>query len=674
LEGDDEDRPPIFDLCFGRDEELRHLTQSQARVMFITGIGGQGKSTLAASYFTRSQKEHRFSFFVWRDCKEESERFENQIASVIENLSGGVLAGADLAKRPIEVLIDILLSRLKEMSALFVFDNVDHLVNLKNGRLTAAADLFVRKFLEVSTKCQIIFTCRPEIWQEENGSLRLHLEGLSLDACTELFAARNSHCAAEEIASAHELTNGHAFWLDLLALQVVRNQGLQLSTLVAEIRAGQGQLPDLTLQSIWSKLKDRETLVLQAMAETLRPETESEIASYLSRNLKYNKVNSAIKALRQLNLVVVKRSDQGEDLHELHPLVRQFVRSRFTVRQRTSMIEVIISVYNQFRGIHRSELKQRTSFTFLQNWTQAAELAIAAGKYSEACECLAEANSAFEASAFAREYGRVIRLLLTSCNWVHDHSELTKFDLVFCSHAHNLAYLGLQNEVDDLLDKFSQTVPEANSRYILYCEMKSHTAWTRENFQEAIKWGEIGHDLYLKSNVDTDHNIAHTLALALRDAGGPEKALPTFLEGRPLAEIIDPDELDEKGAGAHYGNVGRCLHFMGRVRDALVCYQKSALLIEKNIGHEHVMNQGYIRLWIGELLLSHNQKRLGIIFLDAARRKWDDVAPPRARRLEEMLHQICSPDISAEHGRELKDSEAICLEWIRGRNLDELFE
>jgi hypothetical protein len=675
LEGDDEDRPPIFDFCFGREKELDNLMQAGASVIFITGIGGQGKSTLAASYFTNSQKERRFNFFVWRDCKDEDERFENQIASVIETLSGGMVAGPDLAKRPLDTLIDMLLSRLLGTSALFVFDNVDHFVNLKNGRLTSAADLFVRRFLEASSKCRIIFTCRPEIWLEENGSLSPPLQGLTLSSSIELFAARKAKSPEDEIRAAHELTDGHAFWLDLLALQVVRNPNVKLSSLLAEIRIGQGHLPDQTLQSIWSKLNDRERTVLHAMAETLRPETEPEIANYLSRDLNYNKVNSAIRALRQLNLVVVKRSSQGEDLHELHPLVRQFVRGRFSRTQQVSMIEAIIRAYNKFRGTHKSELSSRTSFTFLQNWTQAAELAIGAAKYPAACECLAEARAAFEGSAFAREYGRVMRILLGSCDWVRTHSELPHFDLIFSTHAHNLAYLGLENEVDDLLDRFSVTVLETNSRYFLYCELRCHTAWVREDFQEAIRWGRIGHDLYLKSNgVDTDHNVAHTLALALRDAGSAELALPTFLADWSLAHALDPDDLDETRGGTRYGNVGRCLHFMGQARNALICYQKSALLIEKRIGHEQVINQGYIRLWIGELLLSHNQGLLGRIFLDAARRKWEDVVPNRARRLEEMLRQVRPTGGRDTQPQEARDSEAVCLDWIKGRNLDELFE
>src|SRR6267154_2021964 len=84
IQGDDEDRPPIVGLCVGRELELQQIRDSKAKVVFITGIGGQGKSTLAAQYFASAQQGRAYSYFVWRDCKEEGERFENQLASVVE--------------------------------------------------------------------------------------------------------------------------------------------------------------------------------------------------------------------------------------------------------------------------------------------------------------------------------------------------------------------------------------------------------------------------------------------------------------------------------------------------------------------------------------------------------------------------------------------------------------
>jgi TBPIP/Hop2 winged helix domain len=73
-------------------------------------------------------------------------------------------------------------------------------------------------------------------------------------------------------------------------------------------------------------LRDREQAVLRQMAETVKPESEVEIADYLSGSFNFNKVGKALKVLRSLNLIVIKRGPKRVDLLELHPLVRTFIR------------------------------------------------------------------------------------------------------------------------------------------------------------------------------------------------------------------------------------------------------------------------------------------------------------------------------------------------------------
>jgi len=131
IEGDDEDRPPVVEICVGREVEMQTLRDFNGRVLFLTGIGGQGKSTLAARYFTDAQSRQSFSFYIWRDCKEEGERFENQLASVIEKISTGKIRGEDLSKRSIKSIVDLLFELTKDTAVLFVFDNADHYVDLE---------------------------------------------------------------------------------------------------------------------------------------------------------------------------------------------------------------------------------------------------------------------------------------------------------------------------------------------------------------------------------------------------------------------------------------------------------------------------------------------------------------------------------------------------------------
>jgi hypothetical protein len=669
LEGDDEDRPPEVTICVGRETELQQLRDSNARVVFLTGIGGQGKSTVASQYFNDSEVVRKFGYFVWRDCKEESERFENQLASVIESLSHGRISGEDLAKQDAPSIVRLFLVLTDALDALFVFDNADHYVNLEAAKMTAGPDLLIQALLSFESQSRVIFTCRPTVNYQHSVALSCPLQGISIDAARRLFSERGAVCNDAEIQEAYELTDGHAFWLDLLSIQVAKSPSVTLGNLVETIRHSSGALPDNTLSSIWTTLKDKERLVLRSMAETVRPHTQDEIALYLQSKLNYHKVVRTLNALRSLNLVVVKRRPSASDLLELHPLVRHFIRKSFSKIERTSFIDEILKVYARFMGIHKSELSERPTLTTLQYWTQAAELDVASGKIAEAFDTLLEAAAAFATSAYSREFSRAVRLLLDSFDWVTHHSKFKGFDNIFRIHLMALSHLGETTEVDKLLDKFELTVVDRDSRYILYCDMKCYSQWERGELADAVKWGEIGQTLKTSTNVDTKFDVSHNLALARRDAGHPELALPVFLAGRSVAEVIDPEEFDEKKRGEHYGNIGRCLYMMGQFDSAIVCYQKSAILIEKDPVNEHFINQGFIRRWIAEVLIARNEFRLASIFLEAARVKWEQVAPPRAAQVIALQRQL-KPRVTLPLGMSSYEIERICQDWISGRYMD----
>jgi tetratricopeptide (TPR) repeat protein len=667
LEGDDEDRPPLIDICVGRDNELGMLRESEAKTIFITGFGGQGKSTLAAKYYSEAQSTpSRFSLLVWRDCKEESERFETQLTSVIEKLSGGKISGKDLAQQSLEAIIDLLLTYIQNIDMLFVFDNADHYVDIDTRQMVGSADRFVTKLLGSSARTQVIFTCRPSIEYAGPSALSIHLEGIDLEAAQGLFAARRANSTLPRVEAAHTLTKGHAFWLDLLALQVA--QGRDLDAILSEIRTGGGPLPATTLNSIWATLQDREQAVLRVMAETVKPESEATIADYLASSLTFNKVAKALRSLRSRNLVVIKPRLRGTDLLELHPLVRNFIRQSFPKPDRAPYIARILTVYKTVMGKFTTRLNQRPPLSVLQYWTQNAELDIAVGNFSDAFATLHQVVHAFLAGAYPRELARVSRLLFASVDWVAEHSAIPEFELVFQSHIRILSHLGETKEVDVLLDEYERTVPNRDARYIRYCELRCYSLWFRSAIAEAAKWGRIGQLLIESSDIDSagSGSMKHALALAERDAGRPESALPIFLEGRALAQVVDPEELDERRRADHYGNIGRCLHFMGQIEAALVCYQKSALLLERGPEKENVMHRAYCRTWIGELLAGRDELKAAHTFLQSAVRLWQQVAPLKTLEVSGLMK-----DIEIRAGRQLRlsdgDAEKICMDWILGR-------
>ena len=667
---EEEDRPPFVEICVGRDQDLQRLNSSDATVVFLTGLGGQGKSTIAAFYFNQSTTIAKYSTRLWRDCKEESERFENQLAAAVQTLSHGKVSAADLARQSAGSIIALLMSLIKDRSVLLVFDNVDHYVELEAEQLVGAADALIRGMLQSGTRSRVVFTCRPSVIYGHPLAMSDRLAGLTLEASYELFTQRRAPSSREEISDAHELTDGHAFWLDLLAVQVAkRAPDVSLGSLVAEIRTGGGHCPDKTLRSIWETLPKREQTVLRAMAETVKPDTVDEIAEYLGHEIRYDKVAKAIRALRASNLVVINCRENAPDLLELHPLVRQFIRQHFSPRERVTFIDRIISIYLAVVGASRQQLSQRPPLSILQRWSQIAELYIAANKIQEAFAHLAEVADAFQSSPFSREFCRVTRMLLNRFDWISDHYKFKFFEKVFAVNVNLLSHLGEYSEAERLLGEFERTVPNRDARYIQYCGMQCEYHWIKGDFATAAQWGRTGKKLK-DSGVDTRYEIAGTLALAERDSGHPEVALETFLQGQPLATVVNPASIDQERAGYYYGNIGRCLQFMGQTDSALVCYRKSALLIERRESGQTVLNQGYIRYWIGEVLLARGQRELAKTFLLAAYAKWRHVSPPKAEKVRTLSEQLGGVN-ARDHEAEERKAETVCLEWIYGQQVDE---
>ena len=108
---------------------------------------------------------------------------------------------------------------------------------------------------------------------------------------------------------------------------------------------------------------------------------------------------------------------------------------------------------------------------------------------------------------------------------------------------------------------------------------------------------------------------------------------------------------------------------MGQIDGALVCYQKSALLIEQNPISENVLHQAYIRTWIAELLEAREQLNLAYVFFRAAHRKWELASPPRAIQIRFRCQQIEARSVDYA---KIDDwtVEKLCRDWILGRSLD----
>jgi len=105
---------------------------------------------------------------------------------------------------------------------------------------------------------------------------------------------------------------------------------------------------------------------------------------------------------------------------------------------------------------------------------------------------------------------------------------------------------------------------------------------------------------------------------------------------------------------------------MGQIEAALVCYQKSALLLERSPESDNVTHRAYSRTWIGELLAGREELRSAYAFLQSAVRLWQQVGPPKTLAVSGLMKDI---ELRAGSPLRIKDREAekSCLDWILGR-------
>ena len=659
------DRAPSIDFWVGREPELRSLETSRASVIVISGIGGQGKSALAARYIQLIEEgETSYCRWDWRDCKEEGDRIRTQLAASTERSFAERDHFVDLGRLHDNDLVEVFVAAAAELPTVYVLDNVDQYVDLVEARFTGLLHRLVITFANANSPSRLIITCRPGISYELSSVISFPLSGLSIEETSELIVQRvgiNS-ISNVDMSELQARTKGHPFWLNLIASQLSRVPGTTVAMFLEDLRRGRSEAPDI-LSSIWKTLPRRERQLLQAMAETVRAEDEFMLERLVGADLNYKNFKRALKMLIQLSLIVVKPEKNAPDLYDLHPLVRHFVRKSFTRVERVSFIEQIIKQYSSILAGLKQALGVDLPFPMLERWSQKAELETEAGLFKQAFVSLHEVSSSLIGSGNIEEFVRVSRKLFEAIRWSNAPAEYERFDSVLADFIECLDDLEQFDDADDLMRRYEETVSTRTARYIGYCYVRAFSSWKRGLFAVAIEWASTGRDLKERTDVDTNFDTSHMLALAQRDGGDPSGALSYFLDGQSIDEILSAtlDDQSQFGAPA-FGNVGRCLQMLGDHGTALKFLKKSAKLLEEDENSSRLSNQAYARQWIGESLSATGQDELAAAFLADAEAILQTIAPSRARKIREITSSLQTP--SQMYGPNVVRRRV--REWING--------
>ncbi|ELV8724967.1 SIR2 family protein, partial [Vibrio harveyi] len=154
---DGSDRAPSVKGWVGREKELSILHSDTFKVIFITGIGGEGKSALASHYI---DEEEQYSLIDWRDFKEEDHKFQHKIASMVQKVDPTIKA-KELMGLTDEELVDLFFVKLGQHKMLFVLDNVDSYIDLENFEPVNGIGYLFNKAINLAHNSKFMFTCRP---------------------------------------------------------------------------------------------------------------------------------------------------------------------------------------------------------------------------------------------------------------------------------------------------------------------------------------------------------------------------------------------------------------------------------------------------------------------------------------------------------------------------------
>ncbi len=645
----DYDSPPTNKFWVGREKELENINNGIFKVIFITGIGGQGKSALAAHYIRNYFETDTYDFADWRDFKEEANRFHTKMISIIKRLNPEVDYNFETFNN--NDLVDTFFHLLQLRKIIFVFDNIDNYIDLETFRPTGSFGYFYDQIVSKDHKSKFIFTCRPFIREAGVDFYQITLSGISEMECAELFKFYNIQVNNDDFKSlvsrAHKLTKGHPLWLNLIAGQAIRGVNT-VNEFMTEIEGKtnfsednfSSILSEKILSVVWNSLNDKQRLLIRGIAETVKPETEENLRIILDSELNANQFYKSVRTLKNLNLVETLK--EGEI--ELHPLVKEYVLTRYPKNERAKFITLFVKFYDKFIYILKPNLNSKLGIQDFQNWTLKIELQINKNDFIAALVALEEVSRAILAAGYSEEYLRVAHKLYDAVNWeIAIAEEYSYFHSQLYNLTTTLTQMGNCNEANVILEHYKRLIPGKSAHYLGYCSEKIYYHWYQADYDKAIQIGEEGASLLQESNLADSFSLKHNLGLAYRDSMikiNIEKALKYFSSDDDLNEFLLSFKYSKDLGGAYYGNIGRCLEFLDRKDDALKCYFVSFKLLVLEDYINSIINTGYACLWIGAILSDSGKNLEALYFLKLARNCWDITSPPRSKDAMEKWNSI----------------------------------
>ncbi len=339
--------PPLTDPAFIEQREMMvkniysRLIAQNTNALVLTGLGGAGKSTLAALVYRYEEKrrELKESPFLanplWLSIKESVTMAE--LTSILLDLLGTPVPNIENFPPPQQALALFNALNATERPRLIVLDQFETLLNPYSGQILPDR-LGVSEWLEAlnsrSSRCRMLFTSRlwprgmheyPQAWMKE-----YPVERLSSEEGMELLRKQGvteGQATQAELHTAVERCQGHPLSLTLLAAILNNQQKLHLKTLLTDplyVQLWRGRIAFGLLDYIYKQQLNEVQRKLLCAFSVYREAVPLQAAQALL-TASSQEVLDACEVLRTQHLL----QDAGELLYQLHPIVVEYAWNHF---------------------------------------------------------------------------------------------------------------------------------------------------------------------------------------------------------------------------------------------------------------------------------------------------------------------------------------------------------
>ncbi|MBE9104782.1 pentapeptide repeat-containing protein [Nostoc cf. edaphicum LEGE 07299] len=320
-------------VFYGRTDELtlleQWLIQERCRVVALLGMGGIGKTSLAAKL---SQKvQGWFEYVIWRSLYNAPPLFD-LLANLIQFFSNEQVLEIDLAKS-VDGRISQLIEYLQQQRCLIVLDNVETI--LQTGAYAGCYregyedyGLLIKRLGQVMHQSSLVLTSREKpkdiasLGGETLAVRSLQLSGLEVVAGQKIFEAKGFSVSESELPAVVERYAGNALALKIVATTIQDVFDGNVAEFLQHYTAVFGSIRDL-LDQQFSRLANLEKDIIYWLAINREPVSLSVIREDIVSPIPPQNLLEALESLVRRSLV-----EKSTALFTLQPVVMEYVTQR----------------------------------------------------------------------------------------------------------------------------------------------------------------------------------------------------------------------------------------------------------------------------------------------------------------------------------------------------------